>query len=46
VLHIPFVPPPLPIMIEDALHLSVEEAIWEGDSEALCGQEDSPDVNK
>ena len=32
--------------MENTLHLCVEEAVWEGDGEALGGQEDSPDVFK
>ena len=33
-------------MLEDSLHLRVEEAVWEAHHEALGGQQDGPEVSE
>ena len=45
-LFLPGIPPPFPVMLEDSLHLGVEEAVWEGHGEALGGEQDGAEVSK
>ena len=44
--EIPGISPPFPVMLEDSLHLGVEEAVGEGHHEALGGEEEGAEVGK